>query len=140
GFIRDIYGDHNVSCTGIVGIKHRHNIMCDTLVDICFRSGISAGKEVDIRLGGGRDKPLSPADMLLYSWDEGLDVFVDLIEADAVTLLKQIQKFFMAQDVGAHDVVHIFNRISFTIAKGVRAQMYLGSLLIYCKSLEFLIK
>nr|GEY12192.1 hypothetical protein [Tanacetum cinerariifolium] len=79
GFIRDIYGDHNVSCTGIVGIKHRHNIMCDTLVDICFRSGISAGKEVDIRLGGGRDKPLSPADMLLYSWDEGLDVFVDLI-------------------------------------------------------------
>ncbi|GKC58799.1 hypothetical protein Tco_1086397 [Tanacetum coccineum] len=51
----------------------------DTLVDICFRLGISAGKEVDIGLGGGCDKPLSPADMLLYSWDEGLDVCVDLI-------------------------------------------------------------
>ncbi|GJT33248.1 hypothetical protein Tco_0923667 [Tanacetum coccineum] len=39
---------------------------------------ISADKEVDIGLGGGRDKPLRPADMLLYSWDIGLDVFVDL--------------------------------------------------------------
>ncbi|GKB87908.1 hypothetical protein Tco_0960180 [Tanacetum coccineum] len=27
-------------------------------VDICFRSGISAGKEVDIGLDGGSDKPL----------------------------------------------------------------------------------
>nr|GFC81091.1 hypothetical protein [Tanacetum cinerariifolium] len=66
------YGDHAVSCAGIVGIKHRHNIVRDTLVDICFRSVISAGKEVDIGLGGGRDKPLRPADMLLYSWDGGL--------------------------------------------------------------------
>ncbi|GJX80911.1 putative reverse transcriptase domain-containing protein [Tanacetum coccineum] len=68
------YGDHAVSCAGIFGIKHRHNVVCDTLVDICFRSGISVGKEVDIDLGGGCDKPLRPADMLLYSWDRGLDV------------------------------------------------------------------
>ncbi|GJX17489.1 hypothetical protein Tco_0218321, partial [Tanacetum coccineum] len=70
-FVADIYGDHVVSCAGIVGIKHRHNIVRDTLVDIGFRSGISAGKEVDIGLGGGRDKPLRPVDMLLYSWDGG---------------------------------------------------------------------
>ncbi|GKB53586.1 hypothetical protein Tco_0904339 [Tanacetum coccineum] len=31
-------------------------------------SGISVDKEVDIGLGGGRDKPLRPSDMLLYSW------------------------------------------------------------------------
>nr|GEU58468.1 hypothetical protein [Tanacetum cinerariifolium] len=62
---RDIYGDHVVSRAGIVGIKHRHNIVHDTLVNIFFRSGISAGKEVDIRLSGGRDKPLRPVDMLL---------------------------------------------------------------------------
>ncbi|GJV00326.1 hypothetical protein Tco_1329596 [Tanacetum coccineum] len=45
------------------------------------------------------------------------------LEADAVTLLKRIQKFSMTQDIGARAVVHIFNRISFAIAKGVRAQI-----------------
>ncbi|GKA18498.1 hypothetical protein Tco_0698413 [Tanacetum coccineum] len=170
-FAGDIYGDHVVSCAGIISIKHRHNVVCDTLVDICYRSGISAGKEVDIGLDERRDKPLRPADMLLYSWDRGLDVCVDLtgsspltqtgmvdfvpdrvvidvaqrkrgeymakcaaigygflpfsflslgeLEADAVTLLKRIRKFFMAQDIGTRVDVHIFNRISFAIANGL---------------------
>ncbi|GJU65888.1 hypothetical protein Tco_1247723 [Tanacetum coccineum] len=148
GFCWDIYGDHAVSCAGIIGIKHRHNVVRDTLVDICYRSGISTGKEVDIGLDEGRDKPLRPADMLLYSWDGGLDVCVDLtgsspltqtgmvdfvpgravIDAaqrkhDAVTLLKRIRKFFMTQDIEARAAVHIFNRISFAIAKGVGTQI-----------------
>ncbi|GJV27321.1 hypothetical protein Tco_1383769 [Tanacetum coccineum] len=132
---------------------------------------VKAGKEVDIVLDGGHDKPLRPADMLLYSWDGGLDVCVDLtgsspltqtgmadfvpgravidaaqrkrskymakcaaigygflpfsfsslgeLEADAVTLLKRIRKFSMTQDIRARDAVHIFNRISFAIAKGI---------------------
>nr|GFB23090.1 hypothetical protein [Tanacetum cinerariifolium] len=63
-FVEDIYGDHVVSCTGIVGIKHRHNIVRGTLVDICFRSEISVGKEVDIGLSGGRDEPLRPASLI----------------------------------------------------------------------------
>ncbi|GKD89364.1 putative reverse transcriptase domain-containing protein [Tanacetum coccineum] len=143
-FVGDIYGDHAVSCAGIIGIKHRHNVVRDTLVNICYRSGISAGKEVDIGLDGGRDKPLRPTDMLLYSWDGGLDVCVDLTGSSpltqtgmvdfvpdravfdaaqhAVTLLKQIRKFSMAQDIGARAVVHIFNRINFAIAKGVRTR------------------
>ncbi|GKC48715.1 hypothetical protein Tco_1071460, partial [Tanacetum coccineum] len=48
-------------------------------------SGISAGKEVDIRLSGGQDKPLRPADMLLYSWDKRLDVCVDLTSSSPLT-------------------------------------------------------
>ncbi|GKC33398.1 hypothetical protein Tco_1040692, partial [Tanacetum coccineum] len=143
-FTGDIYGDHVVSCAGIIGIKHRHNAVRDTLVDICFRSGISAGKEVDIGLSGDGDKALRPADMLLYSWDGGLDVCVDLTgsspltrtgmadfapgralidvaqrkrETDVVTLLKWIRKFSMAQDIRARVAIHIFNRISFAIAK-----------------------
>ncbi|GJU82588.1 hypothetical protein Tco_1284953 [Tanacetum coccineum] len=44
-FLGDICGDHDVSCAGIIGIKHRHNVVRDTMVDICFRSGISAEKE-----------------------------------------------------------------------------------------------
>ncbi|GJR30892.1 hypothetical protein Tco_1107124 [Tanacetum coccineum] len=174
-FTGDIYGDRAVLCAGIIGIKHRHNIMRDTLVDICFHSGILACKEVDIGLGGGRDKPLRPADMLLYLWGRGLDMCVDLtgssplmqtgladfvpgravmdaahckrvkyeakcadigysflpflfsslgeLEKDAVALLKRIRKFFVTQDIGAWTAVHIFNRISFAIAKGVGAQI-----------------
>ncbi|GJT75784.1 hypothetical protein Tco_1042509 [Tanacetum coccineum] len=174
-FTGDIYRDHAVSCVGIIGIKHRHNVVRDTLVDICFWSGILAGKEVDIGLGRGCDKPLRPADMLLYSWDKGLDVCVDLtgsspltqtgmvdfmpgravidaahrkrvkyeakcanivygflpfsfsslgeLEKDAVTLLKRIRKFSVTQDIGARAAIHIFNRISFAIAKGVGAQL-----------------
>ncbi|GJV04877.1 hypothetical protein Tco_1338446 [Tanacetum coccineum] len=86
GRVGDIYGDHVVSCAGIIGIKHRHNVVCDTLVDICFRSRVSDGKEVDIGLGGGGDKALRPADMLLYSWDRGLDVCVDLTGSSQLTL------------------------------------------------------
>nr|GEW60636.1 hypothetical protein [Tanacetum cinerariifolium] len=171
-FAGDNYRDHDVSCAGIIGIKHRHNVVRDTLVDICYRSEISAGKEVDIGLDRGRDKPLRPGDMLLYLWDGGLDVCVDLtgsspltqtgmvdgrvvidaaqrkrgkymakcaaigygflpfsfsfleeLEADVVTLLKRIRKFSMTQDIGALAAVHIFNKISFDIAKGGRTYL-----------------
>nr|GEV80210.1 hypothetical protein [Tanacetum cinerariifolium] len=63
-FTWDVYGDHAVSCAGVIGIKHRHNAVRDTFVDICFRSGISAGQEVDIGLSGDDDKALRPADMM----------------------------------------------------------------------------
>nr|GEX75790.1 hypothetical protein [Tanacetum cinerariifolium] len=86
----DIYGDHAVSCACIVGIKHRHNVVRDTLVDICYRSGISSGKEVDIGLEGGRDKSLRPADVLLYSWDCGRDVCVDLTGSLPLTQIKMV--------------------------------------------------
>ncbi|GJY72882.1 RNA-directed DNA polymerase, eukaryota [Tanacetum coccineum] len=89
-FTGDIYGDHVVSCAGIIGIKYQHNVVRDTLVDISFRSGISAGKEVDICLRGGCDKPLRHTDMLLYSWDEGLDVCVDLIGSSPLTQTSMI--------------------------------------------------
>ncbi|GKB19345.1 hypothetical protein Tco_0853268 [Tanacetum coccineum] len=106
---------------------------------------ISTGKEVDIELRGGSDKPLRPADMLLYSWDEALDLCVDLIEYSPLTQIWmtdfvygcamtdeaqrktcQIRKFSLAQDIGARVVVHIFNRISFAIAKGVGAKIWLS--------------
>nr|GEX47540.1 zinc finger, CCHC-type [Tanacetum cinerariifolium] len=89
-FAGDIYGDHVVSCAGIIGIKHPHNVVHDTLVDICYRSGISVGKEVDIGLDGGRDKPLRLVDMLLYSWGEGLDVCVDLTGSSPLTQIGMV--------------------------------------------------
>nr|GEZ22641.1 hypothetical protein [Tanacetum cinerariifolium]GEZ25851.1 hypothetical protein [Tanacetum cinerariifolium] len=56
-FAGDIYGDHDVS----------------------------SGKEVDIGLDGKNDKKLRPTDMLLYSWDRGLDVCVDLTGSSPLT-------------------------------------------------------
>ncbi|GJW18223.1 hypothetical protein Tco_0025659 [Tanacetum coccineum] len=47
-FTGDVYGDHAVSCAGVIGVKHRHNTVRDTFIDIYSRSGILAGKEVDI--------------------------------------------------------------------------------------------
>ncbi|GJW97593.1 putative RNA-directed DNA polymerase, partial [Tanacetum coccineum] len=103
------------------------------------------------RLDGGCDKLLRPADMLLYLWDGRLDVCVDLTrsslltqiglvdfvpdrvvsdaahQADAVILLKRIRKFFMAQNIEARVAVHIFNRISFAIAKG-EATLCMGTI------------
>nr|GEU81979.1 hypothetical protein [Tanacetum cinerariifolium] len=84
-FAEDIYGDHAISCAGIIGIKHRHNVVRDTFVDICYHSGISADKEVDIGLDGGREKSLRPTDVLLYSWDGGLDVCVDVTRSSHLT-------------------------------------------------------
>ncbi|GJT68044.1 putative reverse transcriptase domain-containing protein [Tanacetum coccineum] len=154
--IGDIYGDHAVSCAGIVGIKHRHNVVRNTLVDICYRSGISS-------VGGERNKSLLPADVLLYSWDVRRDVLAEAtqrkrvkyeakcadirydflpflfssfgeLEKDAVTLLKRIQKFSKAQDIGARAAVHIFNRISFSIAKAFRDDVGLSMLLVDFKN------
>ncbi|GJR33713.1 hypothetical protein Tco_1209397 [Tanacetum coccineum] len=49
------------------------------------------------------------------------------LEADAVTLLKRILKFSITQDIGARAAIHIFNRISFAIAKAVGAQIDIGA-------------
>ncbi|GJW56725.1 hypothetical protein Tco_0103456 [Tanacetum coccineum] len=71
GLYGDCLGYRCFSCAGVYCYQARHYSVRDTLVDICFRSGISAGKEVDIGLGGGCDKALRPANMLLYSWEGG---------------------------------------------------------------------
>ncbi|GKE01591.1 hypothetical protein Tco_1389574 [Tanacetum coccineum] len=99
GCVLHFYENHAVSCAGIVGIKHRHNVVRDTLVDICYRSRISAGKEVDIGTS-----PLTQTGMAYFMPCRALIDDAQRkreLEADAVTLLKQIQKFSMAWDIGA---------------------------------------
>nr|GEY25867.1 hypothetical protein [Tanacetum cinerariifolium] len=161
---REDHTSDSLRVVSISGLGHTMNGKTYRSV-LCYRL---AGKEVDIGLDGGCDKNLRPADMLLYSWDEGMDVCVDLTgsspltqtgmtdfapgravtdaahrkrgkyiakcaaigygflpfsfsslrELETVTLLKRIQKFSIAQDIGARASIHIFNRISFAIAKG----------------------
>ncbi|GJX49345.1 hypothetical protein Tco_0276190 [Tanacetum coccineum] len=137
-FAGDIYEDHVVSCAGIVGIKHRHNLVHDTLVDICFRSGISVGSSpltqtgmVDFVSGSAvieaaqrkRVKYEAKCANIGYGFIPFSFSSFGELEKDAVTLLKQIRKFSMTQDIGARTAVHIFSRISFAIAKGVEAQI-----------------
>ncbi|GJZ26906.1 leucine-rich repeat-containing protein, partial [Tanacetum coccineum] len=66
------------------------------------------------------DKEVVP---IKKQFDDCTAFFLRIDEADAVTLLKRIRKFSMAQDIGARAAVHIFNKISFDIAKGVGAQI-----------------
>ncbi|GKF15149.1 hypothetical protein Tco_0056611, partial [Tanacetum coccineum] len=62
------------------------DIRARAVVHIFNRINFSVAKgEADIGLDGGRDKPLRPTDMLLYSWDGGLDVCVDLTESSPLT-------------------------------------------------------
>ncbi|GJV46925.1 putative reverse transcriptase domain-containing protein [Tanacetum coccineum] len=140
GLLQGLYGDHAVSCAGIVGIKHRHNLVRDTLVDICYRSGISSGKEVDIGLGSSPLTHINMVDFvpgraatkaaqrkrvkyeakcadIRYGFLPFSFSSFGELEKDAVTLLKRIRKFSMAQDIGARAAIHIFNMISFAIAK-----------------------
>ncbi|GJW35029.1 hypothetical protein Tco_0057949 [Tanacetum coccineum] len=91
-FVGDIYGDHDVSCAGIIGIKHHHNVVCDTFVDIYFCSGISVGKEVDIGLDGGVTNHYVQQICYFTRWME---------------------------DIRARAAIRIFNKIRFAIAKGV---------------------
>nr|GEV20514.1 reverse transcriptase domain-containing protein [Tanacetum cinerariifolium] len=144
-FTRDIYGDHAVSCAGIIGIKYWHNMVRGTLVDICFRSGISAGLDVCVDLTGS--SPLTQngltdflagravvdvahrkrvkyeakcADIGYGFLPCSFSSFGEL-EKDAMNLLKRIRKFFVTQDIRARAAVYIFNRINFAIAKGTKS-------------------
>ncbi|GJR74419.1 hypothetical protein Tco_0086784 [Tanacetum coccineum] len=45
------------------------------------------------------------------------------LEKDVVNLMERIRKFSVTQDIGARVDVHIFNMISFAIAKRVEAQL-----------------
>ncbi|GKE91616.1 hypothetical protein Tco_1572711 [Tanacetum coccineum] len=113
----------------------------DTLIDICFRSGISAGLDVYVDLTGSspltqtwmtdfapgrvvtdaahrkRGKYMAKCAAIGYEFLPFSFSSLGELETDAVTLLRRIRKFSMAQDIGAHAVIHIFNRISFAIAK-----------------------
>ncbi|GKF54067.1 hypothetical protein Tco_0160977 [Tanacetum coccineum] len=129
-FDGDIYGEHVVSCAGIIGIKHRHNVVRDTLVDICYRSGISAGmvdfvpsRAVIVAAQRKRGKYMDMCAAIGYGFLSFYFSSLGELVADAITLLKQIQKFSITQDIGARVDIHIFNRMSFFIAKGVGVQI-----------------
>nr|GEY25202.1 hypothetical protein [Tanacetum cinerariifolium] len=123
--VGNIYGDHDVSCTSFIGIKHHHNVVRDTLANICYRSGISVGLDVCVDLTRSspltqtglvdfvpsramidvakrkRDKYIDKCAAIGYGFLSFSFSFLGELEADAVTLLKRIRKFSMTHDIGA---------------------------------------
>ncbi|GJT58336.1 reverse transcriptase domain-containing protein [Tanacetum coccineum] len=99
--------------------RHVASIIC---VQLMFCRLIKIGLDVCVDLTGS--SPLTQTGMVDFV--PGWAVIYDAhrkCEANTVTLLKRIRKFSVAQDIGARVAVHIFNRISFTIAKGVGPQI-----------------
>ncbi|KAL5718570.1 hypothetical protein ACHQM5_011457 [Ranunculus cassubicifolius] len=74
----DIWGDHAIHCRNDIGAKYRHNLVRDVLADICNKSGVVAKKEVSIGLSSDTGKDLRPADLLIYNWDKGKDMCLDV--------------------------------------------------------------
>ncbi|GJV28835.1 RNA-directed DNA polymerase, eukaryota, reverse transcriptase zinc-binding domain protein [Tanacetum coccineum] len=133
GFSRDIYGDHVVSCAGIIGIKHHQFIimLCaiplwtSVIVQEFQLTGMAnfmPGRAVIDAAQRKRVKYMTKCAAIGYRFLPFSFSSLGELEDDAVTLLKRIRKLSMTQDIGARAAIHIFNRISFAIAKGVRAQ------------------
>ncbi|GKC21588.1 hypothetical protein Tco_1023738 [Tanacetum coccineum] len=104
-FVGDIYGDHAVSCAGIIGIK-----ASVTFMRILGMSDLHlVGRETDATNRKTTVKyMLRQAGQHLYNWQSiGFEVSSfsfspwGELEWFAVTLLKRVWNFFMAQDIGA---------------------------------------
>ncbi|GKB53479.1 hypothetical protein Tco_0904232, partial [Tanacetum coccineum] len=80
--------DHTSDWLCVVPISRLGQTMNGSLLEIFMETKlyhVPSLKKVDIGLDGGRDKPLRPADMLLYSWDRGLDVCLDFTGLSLLT-------------------------------------------------------
>lgn len=171
----DVWGDHATLCSSDVGVKWRHNVVRDVLADICGRVGIAVRKEAPLGFLNEEGKSLRPADLLLYNWDTGKDVCVDVtgvspfagggvdvfvpgkaldnatklkkrkyedkcfrhgygfatfgftifgeLGEEAVDILKRIVQFAHGNSLSVKAANYIFHRVSFSIMKGVGAQL-----------------
>ncbi|GKD53438.1 hypothetical protein Tco_1286825, partial [Tanacetum coccineum] len=98
-FARDIYGDHAVSCAGIIGIKHRHNMT--------GMSDFAPGRAVTDAAHRKRGKYMANCADIGYGFLPFSFSSLGELETDAVTLLNRVRNFSMAQDIGARVAGHI---------------------------------
>lgn len=71
----DKFGDHAVHCKNDLGLKFRHDLLREIIADICYRLGVPARKEVDLGLISDNGSGIIPADIMVYNWDNGRDVY-----------------------------------------------------------------
>ncbi|GKC10366.1 hypothetical protein Tco_1007148 [Tanacetum coccineum] len=130
-FVGDIYGDHAVSCAGIIADMLLYS--WDGGVDVCVNlTGSSPLTQTELAdfvpsravidvAQRKHGKYMNKCAAIGYGFLPFSFSSLGELEAGAVTLLERIWKFSITQDIGAGAAVHIFNRISFAIAKGVGA-------------------
>ncbi|KAJ0580090.1 putative exostosin [Helianthus annuus] len=77
----DSFGEHAIHCKELPGFKYRHDLVRDVLYDVLKWAGISAKKEAPVNFLTdpleGRST-LRPADILVFGWEGGKHVCVDL--------------------------------------------------------------
>lgn len=74
----DAFGNHAIHCASEVGLIFRHDMAKDVLADICYKAGVVARKEVSLGLVSNDNKELRPADIMVYNWEDGRDVCMDV--------------------------------------------------------------
>ncbi|GJT56704.1 RNA-directed DNA polymerase, eukaryota [Tanacetum coccineum] len=110
-FTGDIYGDHAVSCAVLLYQAYDITppyVLADSVTLFMGRRAWCRKRVSSMT----KCSNIGPGGFLPFSFSS-----LGELEADAVTLLKRIRKFSIAQDIGARAAIHIFNRISFAIAK-----------------------
>nr|GEU44543.1 putative reverse transcriptase domain-containing protein [Tanacetum cinerariifolium] len=97
-FMRDIYGDHAYHVSVLLALNIGITLYAIPLSTFALGRGFRPVRKLISGLWQRRDKPLRLADMLLYSWDRGLDVYVDL------TGLSPLTQTGMVDFVAGHEV------------------------------------
>ena len=88
----DRYGIHASHCVGAGDATHRHNMVRDVLASAASAGRISHKLEVGYLLTDDRSGP-KPADLLLYHWDGGQSVCIDVSIANSFHFLTDTRPF-----------------------------------------------
>ncbi|GJR84050.1 lysine--tRNA ligase [Tanacetum coccineum] len=123
--VQVLYGDprwYRAQAIGVLLVQGIDNnaVGCVSLVNMFRVRDFAVAKKLTCGLGRIGDKALRPADILLYSWDGGLDVCVDLTGSSPLTRTGMTD---FAPGRAVIDRLHNVAWISFAIAKGVGAQI-----------------
>ena len=98
----DVYGMHTVACRGRFGAKFRHNVIRDELAVIATAARISHSVEAGYLLSDDRSGQ-KPADLLLFNWEAGRSVCVDVSVANSVIFMHERRPFVAMEALIAKD-------------------------------------
>ncbi|KAL8249647.1 hypothetical protein R6Q59_006515 [Mikania micrantha] len=141
----DKFGEHAVHCKELPGFKYRHDLVRDVLCDVLKRAGISAKKEAPVNflsdLCEGRDTGFVARQAVLKvelgkiakhekACAENQHAFIPFafdtfgsLAPDVATFLKRVPQVVHSNSLTPKNANFVFNRIGFSIQKGVAAQL-----------------
>ncbi|XP_026414010.1 uncharacterized protein LOC113309718 [Papaver somniferum] len=81
----EVFRDHALHCASDIRPKLRHNLVRNVLADMCYKAGVAARKEAVLGFLSDNATSLRPADILVYTWEDGKDVCMDIIGVSPFT-------------------------------------------------------